>query len=148
MDQIDKKIIALLHKNARITVAQISRNIALSQPSVKERILRLEEQGIITGYHAKLSPEKIDKHTTAFVLLKTNQCNKFLPFSKQSPEIVELYRMGGEYNYLLKIWTESNETLTLFLQKLSNFGFSQTMIVMKTEFDLKLPISDPVSFKV
>ncbi|MBB6733988.1 Lrp/AsnC family transcriptional regulator [Cohnella zeiphila] len=137
MDEIDYRILSKLEENARTTVSEMSRAIAMSQPAVTERLRKLEENGVITGYHAKLSPEKLGKHTTAFVLFKTNRCKDFEAFGETSPEIVDLYRTSGEYNYLLKVVTETSESLARFLESINAFGFSSTLIVLTTKFEDK-----------
>lgn len=137
MDQIDYQILSLLHQNARMSIAEMSRTISMSQPTIKERLLKLEDKGVITGYRARLSAEKLGKHTMAFLLFKTNRCKDFEAYSERCPEIVELYRISGEYNYLMKVVTESNQTLTSFLNTLSQYGFSTTLIVLSTIFDDK-----------
>ncbi|WP_029192629.1 Lrp/AsnC family transcriptional regulator [Paenibacillus harenae] len=137
MDRIDYKILAALHDNARISISEISRMIAMSQPAVTERLRKMEDQGVITGYRAELSPTKLGKHTTAFVLFKSNSCKEFEAFGEASPEIIDLYRTSGEYNYLMKVVTESSETLAAFLDACHVFGFSTTLVVLSTRFEDK-----------
>ncbi|NIK69203.1 MULTISPECIES: Lrp/AsnC family transcriptional regulator [unclassified Paenibacillus] len=138
MDQIDHKILSILHDNARITISEMSRIIAMSQPAVTERLRKLEEQGVITGYRAELSLSKLGKYTTAFVLFKSSHCKEFEAFSEAAPEIVDFYRTSGEYNYLLKVVTETSETLESFLEKCHTYGFSSTLVVLSTRFEDKL----------
>ncbi|MGO4109863.1 Lrp/AsnC family transcriptional regulator [Paenibacillus sp. YAF4_2] len=137
MDHIDYKILSILHDNARITISEMSRIIAMSQPAVTERLRKLEEQGVITGYRAEISPSKLGKYTTAFVLFKSNNCKEFEAFVEASPEIVDFYRTSGEYNYLLKVITETSETLEAFLETCNPFGFSLTNVVLSTRFEHK-----------
>lgn len=137
MDQIDRAILSLLHKNARMSVAEIGRTIAMTQPAVAERIRKLEEQGIIAGYKAVLSPKKLGKDVTAFVLFKTGNCVDFQQFISKSPDVIDLYRISGEYNFMMKIVTESMDTLTAFLDTCSPHGFSSTLIVLSTSIEDK-----------
>jgi DNA-binding Lrp family transcriptional regulator len=137
MDQIDYKILSALHENARIPVSELSRTIAMSQPAVTERIRKLEDQGVITGYRVELAPSRIGKQTSAFVLFKTNNCKDFLAFCETSPEVLELYRISGEYNYLMKVLTESNESLAQFLDACNPLGFSLPLMVLSTTFEGK-----------
>ncbi|MFB9326307.1 Lrp/AsnC family transcriptional regulator [Paenibacillus aurantiacus] len=141
MDQIDMKILSILHDNARITVSEISRMIAMSQPAVTERLRRLEEREVITGYRAQISPSKLGKYTTAFVLFKSNHCKEFEAFSEAAPEIVDFYRTSGEFNYLLKVVTETGETLETFLEACNAYGFSTTLVVLSTRFEDKNPLT-------
>ncbi|MFD0589200.1 Lrp/AsnC family transcriptional regulator [Paenibacillus sp. GCM10027627] len=137
MDQIDSQILSILHSNARTTVSEMSRIIAMSQPAVTERLRKLEEREIITGYRANISPSKLGKYTTAFVLFKSNNCKEFEAFSETAPEIIDLYRTSGEFNYLLKVVTETSETLETFLEACHAFGFSTTLVVLSTRFENK-----------
>jgi DNA-binding Lrp family transcriptional regulator len=142
MDKIDSKILSLLHENARMPVAEIGRTITMTQPAVTERIRKLEEQGIIAGYKPVLSPKKLGKDVTAFVLFKTNNCLDFQEFCSQSPDVIELYRISGEYNFMMKIITASMESLTAFLDSCGPFGFSSTLIVLSAAIENKRLIAD------
>ncbi|SFE52162.1 DNA-binding transcriptional regulator, Lrp family [Paenibacillus catalpae] len=137
MDQIDYKILSALHDNARLPIAELSRMISMSQPAVTERLRKLEDQEVITGYRAEFSAEKLGKHTTAFVLFKTNQCKDFLAFSESSPEVIDVYRISGEYNYLMRVVTETSGTLARFLDACNKYGFSLPLIVLTTPFENK-----------
>ncbi|MFC5406580.1 Lrp/AsnC family transcriptional regulator [Cohnella soli] len=146
MDHIDRKILAVIHENARITISEMSRIISMSQPAVTERLRKLEEQRVITGYRAMLSPSKLGKYTTAFVLFKSNNCKEFEAFVETAHEIVDFYRTSGEYNYLLKVVTATSETLETFLETCNAFGFSSTHVVLSTRFeDKSLVTSNDVS---
>ncbi|RIX49360.1 Lrp/AsnC family transcriptional regulator [Paenibacillus nanensis] len=137
MDNIDLKIMSILHDNARITVSEMSRMVSMSQPAVTERLRKLEEREVITGYRAKISPAKLGKYTTAFVLFKSNNCKEFETFCEAAPEIIDFYRTSGEYNYLLKVVTETSESLETFLEACNAFGFSTTLVVLSTRFEDK-----------
>lgn len=142
MDRVDRNILSLLHENARMPIAEIGRKIAMTQPAVTERIRKLEEKGIIAGYKAILAPKKLGKDVTAFVLFKTNNCLDFQAFCSNSPDVIELYRISGEYNFMMKIITASMESLTAFLDSCSPYGFSSTLIVLSAAIENKLIIDD------
>ncbi|WCN39779.1 Lrp/AsnC family transcriptional regulator [Aneurinibacillus uraniidurans] len=142
MDQIDYKILHLLHENARISMVEIGRVIGMTQPAVKERVRRLEEQGVITGYHAAISQAKLGKNTTAFVMFRTKKCSAFIEFCKQSPEVTDMYRISGEYNYMLKVVTETNEELVAFSERCADFGYSYTLIALTAPFEQKMMLDD------
>ena len=67
MDQIDRRIVALLQENARRSFQDIGGKVSLSAPAVKRRVDRLEEDGVVTGYSAAIDPEKFGWHSHAFV---------------------------------------------------------------------------------
>lgn len=148
MDLIDQKILKIIHENARITISEMSRIITMSQPAVTERLRRLEEKGVITGYRAVISPSKLGKYTSAFVLFKSSNCKEFEAFAEAALEIVDLYRTSGEYNYLLKVVTATSETLEAFLEACNAFGFSSTLVVLSTRFEDKSLVANHDSSNV
>jgi Lrp/AsnC family transcriptional regulator, leucine-responsive regulatory protein len=143
MDQVDYKILSVLHENARIPISEISRLISMSQPAVTERIRKLEEKGVIKGYQTKLSSRKLGKQTTTFVLFKTSNCKGFIDFCESSIEIINLYRISGEYNYLMKVLSETTESLAKFLDTCNAYGFSMPLMVLSTEFEDKCFLETP-----
>ncbi|ACS98905.1 Lrp/AsnC family transcriptional regulator [Paenibacillus sp. JDR-2] len=131
MDEVDRRIMQLLQLNARMPVSQISKEVSMSQPSVKERIMKLEEKGVISGYSAVLNLRNLNRGTTTFILFKTEQCQEFVDFCETAMEVTDLYRISGEYNYLIKVQTASIEELALFQDSLTGIGVSKSHISMK-----------------
>ncbi|ETT50079.1 Lrp/AsnC family transcriptional regulator [Paenibacillus sp. FSL R7-0313] len=131
IDEIDQQIMRLLQHHARIPVAQISKEINMSQPSVKERILKLEERGVITGYSTIYNLARLNRGTTTFILLKTEHCDELVQFCEQAIEVTDVYRISGEYNYLIKVQTASIEELAEFQDSLVKLGPSKSHISMK-----------------
>ncbi|UKS25932.1 Lrp/AsnC family transcriptional regulator [Paenibacillus sp. HWE-109] len=131
LDDIDRKIMQLLQHNARMTVSQISKEIAMSQPSVKERMIKLEEKSVISGYSAVFQLRELNRGTTTFILIKTEHCQELVDFCEGAKEVTDLYRISGEYNYLIKVQTASIEELAEFQDSLSKLGPSKSHISMK-----------------
>ncbi|AIQ77133.1 MULTISPECIES: Lrp/AsnC family transcriptional regulator [Paenibacillus] len=131
IDDIDKKIMQLLQYNARMSISQISKEVSMSQPSVKERMIKLEERNIISGYHTAFNLRDLDRGTTTFILLKTEHCQEITDFCKNAMEVTDLYRISGEYNYLIKVQTASIEELAEFQDNLIKFGPSKSHISLK-----------------
>ena len=92
MDEIDRHILELMQQQARISMTELGRQIGLSTPAATERVKRLEERGVITGYRAVIHPEKMDKHVTAFILYDTHRCEAFREFCRQQPSVIECHR--------------------------------------------------------
>ena len=86
LDNIDRKIIEMLQKNARTPVKEIAKEVFLSSPAVSARIEHLEKNGLITGYHAQLNPVFLGYHIKAFINLEVepNQKKTFIPSSSPS----------------------------------------------------------------
>jgi Lrp/AsnC family transcriptional regulator len=108
MDSIDRKILTLLQQDASLSVAEIADRVGLSTTPCWRRIHQLEEQGVIERRVALVSPEKVNLGITVFVRLRTAQHNpdwleKFARGVEAIPEIVEIYRMSGDVDYLLRV---------------------------------------------
>lgn len=130
-DDIDQKIMQLLQRNARMSISQISKEVSMSQPSVKERMIKLEEKNIISGYKAEFNLRNLNRGTTTFILLKTERCQEVVDFCENAKEVTDLYRISGEYNYLIKVQTASIEELAQFQDDLAKIGVSKSHISMK-----------------
>ncbi|WP_339321166.1 Lrp/AsnC family transcriptional regulator [Paenibacillus sp. FSL W8-0194] len=137
MDQTDLKILNILQDNARITISELGRMINMTGPAVTERVRRLEEKGVIRSYRAMLSPEKLGKAITAFVAIQANRCDLFTDFCRRSPDVAEVHQISGQFNFLIKVVTESMQSLDRFRKECSEYGFTQTMTVLSTPFDPK-----------
>ncbi|WP_179030872.1 Lrp/AsnC family transcriptional regulator [Paenibacillus kribbensis] len=131
LDDIDHKIMQLLQHDARTSISQISKEISMSQPSVKERMVKLEEKGVISGYSAVFNLRELDRGTTAFILLKTEHCQELVDFCEEAKEVTDLFRISGEFNYLIKIQTASVEEIAEFQDSLVKLGPSKSHICMK-----------------
>ncbi|WP_046225880.1 Lrp/AsnC family transcriptional regulator [Paenibacillus dauci] len=137
MDQVDQNILLHLQQQARISMTDLGREVGLSQPAVTERVRRLEESGIIQGYRAILSPEKIGHQSTAYYLFRASDGLHFLDFCREAVEIVECHRTSGAYNYLLKVVTSSIRELEDFEDRISNHGDYTTLIVLSSPIEHK-----------
>lgn len=137
MDRTDSRILELLQANSRITMSELGRVVGMTQPAVTERVRKLEDKGVISGYRAVLSPEKLGKSICAFVLMQTVSCSDFEDFAQYSPEVIDLYRISGQHNFLLKVMTSSMETFEKFTNKLGSYGHWTTLIVTSTRFEQK-----------
>ena len=118
MDDVDAAIVDLLQADARLTQAQIARKVGLSQPSVADRIRKLEEQRIITGYTARVDPRKLGKDVTAFIGVSIEHPRHFEAFARKVmglAEVLECHRVAGHDSYLLKVRTENTGTLDRLL---------------------------------
>lgn len=99
MDALDYRILDLLQRNGRATQLEIARTVRLSQPAVAERIRKLEERGVITGYTARVEPSRLGKDITAFIGLNIDHPKYFEGFTekvKGLPEVLEAHRVAGQ----------------------------------------------------
>ena len=93
IDEISMKILRKLQMNARFTFSEIGRRVGLSSPAVAERIYKMEESGIINGYHADINPNTFGHNFMAFITLTTQpeKYQKIYSFAKKENEIVECH---------------------------------------------------------
>lgn len=118
MDSIDHELVQLLQANGRATQLELSKQIKLSQPATAERIRKLEEQGVITGYSAHVNAAALGKDVTAFVGLSIEHPKYFDAFAKKVlalEEVLECHRVAGNDSYLLKVKTENTASLDALL---------------------------------
>ena len=114
MDAIDTHILERLQREGRATQQELAREVGLSQPSVAERIRKLEERGAIRGYAAKVDAVMLGKEITAFVAVSIDHPRYFDDFAiaiAGMDEVLECHRVAGEDSYLLKVKTASPATL-------------------------------------
>lgn len=139
MDRIDKKIITLLQKNARMPLKALAEQVFLSSPAVSARIERLEKEQIISGYEAKVNPFKLGYHITAFINLDVMPTQKpeFYPFVKACPNVVECNCVTGDFSMLLKVMFPSTQELDTFIGQLQKFGRTSTQIVFSTPVETR-----------
>lgn len=137
MDHVDKEILIILQEEARISMTELGKAVGLSQPAVTERVRRMEEKGIIKQYRAIVSPDKANKHVSAYLLFHTKRCEKFIEFCKEHPDVLELHRISGQNNYLLKVVTDSMPSLEAFINASGEHGDSTTLIVMSSPIEQK-----------
>jgi len=121
LDEIDYKFLELLQRDARMTQQQIAEAVGLSQPAVAQRVRKLEDQGVITGYVALVDAHQLGKDITAFIGVTTDHPKYNAGFARKIlalPEVLECHRVAGEYSYLLKVKTENTASLDRFITEL------------------------------
>ncbi len=123
MDNIDIKIIKLLQQNSRVTASEIGSKINLSVPAVGDRLKKLDASGIIEKYTIILNAKKMNKHLMIimFVSLESPKfTDPFINIVQLDDEIVECHYLAGDFDYDLKIITESTGSLERLLNKIKN----------------------------
>jgi Lrp/AsnC family leucine-responsive transcriptional regulator len=118
VDGTDLRILEILQHDARATQHEIARQVRLSQPSVADRIHKLEARGVILGYVAKLDPGQLGKDITAFIGVGISHPKYFDQFGKKilaMPDVLECHRVAGGDSYLLKVRTENTRSLDRLL---------------------------------
>jgi Lrp/AsnC family transcriptional regulator, leucine-responsive regulatory protein len=106
MDDIDRRIIGALSDDAKLTLQQLSERIALSPSAARERVRRLEDAGIITGYHAQLDPQALGYTVLALVEIELppgQDADRFEAGLRAEPAVVEAVHATGDRDYLVRL---------------------------------------------
>lgn len=124
LDKTDKMLLKLLQQNADLSVAQLAEKVFLTSTPCWKRIQRLEEKGLIKRKVAILDEKALERNFFGFMQIKTtghsaqwhqNFVEAVLPF----PEVMECFRMAGEYDYLIKVQVKDMEAFDQFYKKLT-----------------------------
>jgi Lrp/AsnC family transcriptional regulator, leucine-responsive regulatory protein len=118
VDDVDYRIVEQLQKDGRATQLELSKSVGLSQPAVAERIRKLEERGVITGYSARVDASKLGKDITAFIGVSIEHPKYFEGFAKKVlalPDVLECHRVAGQDSYILKVKTANTRSLDQLL---------------------------------
>ncbi|PWJ53744.1 DNA-binding Lrp family transcriptional regulator [Dyadobacter jejuensis] len=150
LDQIDRKVLEILQMNAKITNAQLSKEIGLSPAPTLERVKKLEQSGIIKSYHAQLEPERVGLGVSTFVQIslvghRRAVTESFVEKIQAIPEVVECHHITGTGDFLLRVISKDISTYqTLMLEKINEIeevASTQTMVILSTFKESKvLPI--------
>jgi Lrp/AsnC family transcriptional regulator, leucine-responsive regulatory protein len=134
LDDTSWQILTILQENARIPFKELGQRVGLSSPAVAERVRRLEEAGIITGYRAELNLEKLGLPITAFISIKSfgHRCDEVRSLLQQRPEITECDRVTGNDHYLAKVVVTSVSHLEELVDRFIPFATVTTSIVLST----------------
>lgn len=124
IDETDIKILELLQSNARVKRNEIAEKIGLSLPSVGDRMNKLEENGIIEKYIAKLNHKLLGKDITAFIFVASDSSANYKDFTThalQTAEILECHSVTGDGSHILKIRTDNTTSLEKLLAKIQSW---------------------------
>ena len=149
MDRLDRKILRLLQEDTTLAVADVARKIGLSTTPCWRRIQKLEEEGVIRRRVALLDLEKVNAKVTVFVSIRTNMhSNEWLlrlsEVITQFPEVVEVYRMSGEVDYLLRVVVPDIAAYDAFykklIQKIEIRDVSSSFAMEQIKYTTQLPL--------
>ncbi|MBE2223496.1 MAG: Lrp/AsnC family transcriptional regulator [Anaerolineae bacterium] len=144
LDPTSKQLLALLQQNARLSYSELGRQVGLSVTAVIDRMRRLEDAGLITGYQVTLDREKLGLSVLAFVRLQTipERYPAVLALVETLPAVLECHHMTGEESFILKVVVATVAELEPLIELFSKFGRTSTSIVMSSPIEKRpLPVS-------
>lgn len=141
LDQIDRKVLEILQSNAKITNAQLSKEIGLSPAPTLERVKKLEHAGIIKSYHAQLDPEKVGLGVSTFVQVslvghKKVVTESFVQKVNSIPDIIECHHITGTGDFLIKVIAKDigayQKLMLETINEIEEVANTQTMVILST----------------
>ena len=123
LDELDRKILALLQDDASQSLDDIARKTGSSKTPVWNRIRRMRAAGVIRRETAILDPEELGLEACFFVLIRTSEHEagwekRFLDVVRRRPEVLEAHRLAGDIDYILKVWVKNARAYDAFYQAL------------------------------
>jgi Lrp/AsnC family leucine-responsive transcriptional regulator len=148
LDRISWKIIEELQQDARMSWAELGRRVGLTTPAVSERVYRLQELGVIRGFHADISLERLGMPILIFVRLSIggpeSTVRAFQTQVVKWMEVLECHRVTGSDSFILKARVVSVEHLERFLDTLGHFGTTSTSTVLSSPVQQRVITEDVI----
>src|SRR5262245_25247930 len=127
LDALDLKLLAHLQRDARVSTAELGRQLKLSPPGVQKRLRRLEERGVIQRYTTVVNREAVGLDLMCFVLVmlahhRPDSVKRFRTGIVALPEVLECHNLTGEFDCILKVVVSNHEALQRFTERLMKIG--------------------------
>lgn len=141
LDETDREILRILQADARTPFSEIARQIDMSSATVHDRVGRMEEAGVLRGYHADVDPKAVGMGVSAIVGLRVEQGREedALERLQEIEAVRTIHLTTGQWDVVMRVYAEDTDALrdVMFDQIASMDGFSrsQTMVVLDTEYD-------------
>jgi Lrp/AsnC family leucine-responsive transcriptional regulator len=137
IDAVDREILNIIQKDARISNAEIARQVELAPSAVLERVRKLEERGVIRGYTADIDPKAVGYGLTAVIAIRTSECGEGVGEElAMIPEVQEVHEVAGDDCFYIKVRTQDTDSLGRLLREklkaVRNVDSTRTTVVLKT----------------
>jgi len=149
LDAVNRELLTELHANPRTTMAALARRVHMSPPAVTERVQRLEQSGVISGYRLDVNPAALGMPVAAYVRVRPipGQLPKIAELAAASPQVSECHRISGEDCFLIKVHAATIKDLEQTLDQFLAYGQTITSFVVSSPVPPRpLPVNeDPTS---
>jgi Lrp/AsnC family leucine-responsive transcriptional regulator len=139
LDKTDLQILRLMQDNARISNAELARELGMAPSGVLERVKKLEQKGVIQQYVARINPAALQQKMLAFIFMKASDgpgCNDTAQALAEIPEVQEVHHIAGDDCYLVKVRTYDSASLVQLMRnsfsQIPNLLSTRTTIVLET----------------
>ena len=147
IDDMDVAILTALATNARVATSDLARSVGLSSPSTAERVKRLEDAGVIRGYHANIDPAAIGLPLAVIIRVRPmpGQLQKLATLLNKLAAVVECHRVSGDDCFVATAHVASVAEMEALIDKIVPFGATNTSIVQSSPVARRMP---PITSKV
>jgi Lrp/AsnC family leucine-responsive transcriptional regulator len=134
VDATNRGLLAELQADARLSIAELGRRVGLSSPAVAERLQRLEQAGVIRGYHADVDPRALGYDLTVVIRIRPapREIVKVADLARRTPEVVECNRITGDDCYIMRAHVRDVEHLEEVIDRFVAYGQTTTSIVQSS----------------
>lgn len=145
LDQRNVDLLRRVRADPRTSVSELARQVKMSAPAVRERLLRLEESGVIGRWRIEIDPVALGYPVLAWVRVRPmpGQLPRIAELAQRTPQVVECHRVTGEDCFVMKVYARAVDEFDEFLDKFLVYGQTTTSIVQSTPVpprDLPLPV--------
>ncbi len=131
IDNYDRKILSLLQSDARMSMSELGRQVSLSQPAVTERVHKLEEAGVILGYHARVAPQAMGFHISTIVRVGRCDFDRMKQLFESLPEVRNAYNVTGDDSWIAEICVRDVAHLDCVITQFCEISETATSIILK-----------------
>ena len=141
LDKVNVRILEELRQDPRLTMTKLGRRVGMSSPAVTERVRRLEQTGVITGYRLDINPAMLGLPLTAYVRVRPDpgQLPRLSDLARAIPEVVECHRITGEDCFILKVHLPAIDQLDRLLDRFLAYGTTTTSLIQSSPVPPRLP---------
>ena len=151
-DDLNRRLVALLQQEGRMSHAELAERLGVSRPTIIDRVKRLEADGVLNGYAARVTPAAVNKPAVAFVAVRYKDNNeiieqRFIKALEDEPDILEAHTIAGEDALLLKIVADTPAGIAERLRRIRALGpmvTTRTTMVLETHWEKAGPSPFPV----
>lgn len=134
LDELSVRLLTELTADPRLRTTELARRLGVSAPTVRERVTRLEEAGVIRGYRLEIDPAAVGLPVAAWVRLRPGpgQAGRIIEVAQQTPQVVECHRISGEDCFLIRLQLSGIDALEAVLERFLIHGQATTSFVIST----------------
>ncbi len=134
LDEANRRLLAALQDDARLSLAELGRRVGLSAPAVGERLARLEQAGVIRGYHADVDPRALGYGLDVVLRVRPapRELRKVADLARSTPEVTECHRVTGDVCFVIKLHLRDVDHLEEVIDLFAGYGQTTTSIVQSS----------------